>query len=267
MTSALPYPSADHKPAQPRRRVLITGAAGAVGTALWPRLAVQHDVGLTDLVPLPELIGPGFSPADIADLDTMTEIMTGVDCVVHLAANPNPGATWPELVPPNILGCQTVFEAAVQAEVATVVFASSCHAAGRYDVERYDTVDPAWPPRPCCLYGASKAAGESLARHYSDCSDLRVICLRLGWFSERPVGLLGLKVWLSPGDLDRAVSAAISAKLKFGVYYAVSANSRLHWQVNRGISELGFRPLDNAEDYVDQIDPRSPGPLCYQGAA
>ena len=48
-----------------------------------------------------------------------------VDVVVHLAANAQGGATWEDLLNPNIIGTYNVFEASRRAGVKRVIYASS----------------------------------------------------------------------------------------------------------------------------------------------
>jgi len=79
---------------------------------------------------------PGeFVVADITDEDAVREAMDGIDVVVHLAGDPRPEAPWDSVLTNNIDGTQTVFEAAVDAGVEQVVFASSNHAVGNYETD------------------------------------------------------------------------------------------------------------------------------------
>ena len=89
----------------------------------------------------------------------------------------------------NIIGTRNVFEAARLAGVAKVVFASSNHVVGGYEVEAgaqlYALKDrrvysESSEVRPDSLYGASKVFGEALGRMYSDQYGIKVVCLRLG---------------------------------------------------------------------------------------
>lgn len=64
----------------------------------------------------------------------------------------------------NIGGTYHLYEAARQAHVKRIVFASSVHAVGFY--EQLDVIDASVPQRPDTLYGLSKAFGEDLARLY-----------------------------------------------------------------------------------------------------
>ncbi len=93
----------------------------------------------------------------------------------------------------NIVGTYNVYEAARLAGVERVVFASSNHAVGMfeldgapgiYEVDDERRVDHTAEIRPDSLYGVSKAYGEALGRMYVERHGLRVFCLRIGAVRE-----------------------------------------------------------------------------------
>ena len=136
--------------------------------------------------------GPAPFPStvvDLGDLEALTAALEGMDAVVHLAAASRVDSAWPDVLASNVIGTYHLFEAARQAGVPRVVFASSNHVVGTYEVEGAPDIygrgadaalDAAAPPRPDSLYGVSKGFGELLGRYYSEHHGLRVICLRLG---------------------------------------------------------------------------------------
>ncbi|MBD0282458.1 MAG: NAD(P)-dependent oxidoreductase [Thermoleophilaceae bacterium] len=82
-------------------------------------------------------------------------------------------------------------------------------------------------PRPDGLYGVTNVFGEALARMHSDRFGIEAICVRIGWFSERPLDPRQLPSWLSPADTVRLFRACLSARdVDFLTVYGVSANSR-----------------------------------------
>ncbi len=112
--------------------ILITGAAGQVGTMLRARLARPGRVlRLLDVTPLAQPPGPGEESvtASVTDMAAMTAACAGADAVVHLGGIPTEDA-WAPILDVNINGTYTVFEAARRARVPRVVFASSNHAVG-----------------------------------------------------------------------------------------------------------------------------------------
>ncbi|MGP3910277.1 NAD-dependent epimerase/dehydratase family protein [Nonomuraea sp. 10N515B] len=229
--------------------VVVTGGSGRVATLLRAGLGGTFDLRLVDCRPgedvlVGDLADPGFAAAAVSE----------ADAIVHLAGHASPDASWDILRTVNVDLSVTMFEAARRAGVAAFVYASSIHASGGYDLDGIVPVRASWPPRPCCLYGASKAAVEAIGSHYADAYDIAVTCLRLGWTRPRPHLPRALVEWLSPGDLGRLVVAALRSDQRFGVYYGVSANTRGRWDLDTARREIGYAPADDAEDYVHEID-------------
>ena len=82
-----------------------------------------------------------------------------------------------------------------------------------------------------------------------------VICLRIGWALERPHTEFARQLWLSPGDLERLVVAALLSNVRFGIYYGVSNNTRSHWSIENARADLGYHPLDNSEMFSTSTEP------------
>ena len=98
--------------------VLITGAAGGIGTRLrtllkgvYPRLRLSDKDTPPDLAPDEE-----FVAADLADLAQVETIVAGVDGIVHLGGFSVEGP-WETILSANIVGCYNLFEAARRAGV------------------------------------------------------------------------------------------------------------------------------------------------------
>ncbi len=136
--------------------------------------------------------------------------MDGVDTVVHLAGAASPESTWDDVLGANVVGTRNVLEAARDAGVRRVVYASSNHVLGMYDRDEQWPVGPTDLPRPDSLYGVTKVFGETLGRYYHDAHGLSVLCLRIGWVSPDPtetdVELLRA-MWLSEDDAERVFAA------------------------------------------------------------
>jgi nucleoside-diphosphate-sugar epimerase len=236
------------------RRVLITGAAGRIGSSLAEQLKDRYDLRLHYHNTVPEK--PPVDDVHIADIsqyDQIAPAMEGIDAVVHMAGDPRTSASWDDVRERNIVGVYNVYEAARRAGVGKVVFASTNHVMGMYDRDRQWPIYASMPPRPDSLYGVSKAFGETLGRWFADQHGLAVICLRIGWFLPEPRDEIGLWMWLSPRDCAQVVSCAIETPLQYGVFYAISRNSRRHWDITDTIERLGYRPQDDAEAYAQKI--------------
>ncbi|GAC1361746.1 MAG: NAD(P)-dependent oxidoreductase [Herpetosiphon sp.] len=231
--------------------VLMTGAAGRIGSFLTHHLAGRYDLVLTDARRPAELHGHRFVEADIADLDAMREVCTGIDTVVHLAADPSMEATWESLLPRNIVGLYNVFQAAQEAHCRRVIFASSVNAVFGYPAEVQ--VRTEMPVRPMNLYGATKCWGEAVACFYADQLGISAICLRFGWAQPRDSKLIRpdhpyLDILLTYPDLAKLVAASIDAPadMRFGIFHGVSNNRWKRLDISDARERLGYEPEDDA---------------------
>ena len=70
------------------KTILMTGAAGRIGTFLRNELAGKYKLRLSDITPIQDLrAGETFVQADIANLAAMMELTKGVDAVLHFGAS------------------------------------------------------------------------------------------------------------------------------------------------------------------------------------
>ncbi|WP_344354335.1 NAD(P)-dependent oxidoreductase [Brachybacterium phenoliresistens] len=231
-----------------RRRVLITGATGGVGSHLAQALEDEYDLVLHGRHPENAPPGHELKIADLDDYDEVAAMMDGIDTVVHMAGAASPESSWELVLEANIIGLRNVLEAARQAGVRRVVLASSNHAMGMYDRNEEWPVYPHQIPRGDSLYGVSKIFGEALGRFYHDEHGLDVIALRIGWVTEDPLEAeedILRAMWLSPADCTRVVRRAIEAEVRFGLYYAISDNPNRRWSMTNTMLELGYRPQDS----------------------
>jgi uronate dehydrogenase len=223
--------------------VLLTGAAGAIGSALRERLPGYG----WELVGFDREPVPGGVVGDITSPGDLDAAFAGAAAVVHLAGQ-RTEAPWPVVRDGNIEGTFQVFDAARRAGVPRVVYASSIHAAGFTPQAAELPADTA--PRPDTLYGVSKVFGEALGRYYADRYGMRVACLRIGTFEDRPSHFFSLATWLSPDDCARLVDACLrSPALDYAIVWGVSANTRRTWSLAAGRA-LGYEPRDDAEHFA-----------------
>lgn len=119
-----------------RQRVLITGAAGNLGSRLVRRLAgeVEHVRAMIHREPLPAVLAalPSVETAraDLAQPETLTSRLSGVDTVVHFAGvlfRPRPERFLPET---NTRWFANLLDAALAARVARIVLVSFPHVEG-----------------------------------------------------------------------------------------------------------------------------------------
>lgn len=233
--------------------ILVTGAAGLVGSMLRPRLARPgRTLRLLDTAPI--TAGPGEEAvrASVTDLDAMTEACRNVTAVIHLGGISGE-APWQQILEVNIDGTYAVFEAARRAGVGRVVFASSNHAVGFSPRADFPVPDYAFPA-PDTYYGVAKVAGEALASLYHSRYGLDAICIRILTCAERPPTIRALSTWLSPDDAGRLFEACLSAPDPgFRVVFGVSANTRGGWVSLDEARALGYQPRDDAEAYAAEV--------------
>lgn len=249
------------------KTVLITGAAGDVGSHLRREFGSRYRLRLSDLRPVGKLARhERFARADISRMGDALRIARGVDAIVHLGGYSVEGP-WEDILRANIVGCYNLFEAARAKGVRRIVFATSNHAVGFY--RRDQTIDHRVYPKPDGRYGVSKVFGEALGSLYADKYGLEVFCIRIGNVNPAPLDRRRLSIWLSPRDLAQLVAIGIERPgIRFEIVYGVSGNTR-SWYDNANARRLGYRPRDNAEDFAREVlareqrgDPRAER---YQG--
>src|SRR5215212_9385660 len=249
-----------------RRFVLLTGAAGRIGTAFREAHGEDYRFRLADLDTGTLADTPGADHdvvrLDIADADACRDACTGVDTVIHLAADASTEADWESsLLPNNIQGVVNVFRAASEADCLRVVFASSVHAVGGLQDEA--VADDA-PPRPVNLYGASKAFGEAVAATYS-AGGLSGIAIRIGaydasWFHESGDATAAM-AYVSARDLNDLLVRCIETEyIPYAVVAGISDNARKRFDLIQTKRLLGYAPRDDGFKVLG-IDVLSQGTL------
>tara|TARA_B110000444_G_C18812090_1_gene583186 strand:+ start:700 stop:1722 length:1023 start_codon:yes stop_codon:yes gene_type:complete len=157
----------------PDMRALVTGGAGFIGSHLIDRL-----IGRGDTVVVVDNLSSGnlafiqghldsgkatLVEGDITVFDDVMSAMKGIDCVYHLAANPDirlgTRITDTDLKQ-GTLATYNIVEAMRINEVPTIAFASSSVVYG--EDAPLPTPETHGPCMPISLYGASKQAGEGL---------------------------------------------------------------------------------------------------------
>jgi uronate dehydrogenase len=254
------------------RRLLLTGAAGALGRVLRPRLkAVCDSLRLSDIADLgAAAAGEELCPADLAQKAATMALLKDVEAVVHLGGI-STEHRFEDIAGPNLFGAYHVYEGARVHGVKRVVFASSNHVTG-FNTQG-ETLTPKAPPRPDGYYGLSKAFGEQLAQFYFDRYGIETVSLRIGSSFPEPSDRRMLATWLSYDDLERLVLAALTAPVvDHTVVYGMSDN-RLVWWDNTSAAHLGYRPQDSSEPFraaiearQGAIDPTQPA-ARFQGGA
>ncbi|GAA2780712.1 NAD-dependent epimerase/dehydratase family protein [Kitasatospora paracochleata] len=138
-------------------RILVTGGAGFIGSAIVRALAQEHEVRVVDaLLPAVHPSGaapvlPGgveFLPGDVRDRAVVEKALDGVDAVCHQAAMVGLGLDLddaPDYVGCNDLGTAVLLAAMARAGVRNLVLAGSMvvYGEGRYVCPEHGPVAPA----------------------------------------------------------------------------------------------------------------------------
>ena len=237
-----------------QRKLLITGAAGRIGTFLTHHLLDHLDESyslvLSDVRVPKEIRGLPFTRTDVADLDAMRVLCQGIDTVIHMAADPSPRASWESLLPRNVIAVYNIFQAAHENNCRRVIFASSINAVSGYPEDLQ--VKTTMPVRPANLYGATKAWGEAVACVYADQMNLSSICLRFGGVGTRSrvekmaVDHPHLNTVITLDDLTQLVAASVTTDQHFGIYHGVSNNRFKRMDISDARHEIGYDPQDDA---------------------
>jgi len=232
------------------KRVLLTGAAGGVGTRLRKLLPpIYPDLVLSD-IRKPDDLAPGerFVQADLADMPAVERLCDGIDGIVHLGGFSVEGP-WDTILQANIIGLYNTFEAARRQGVKRIIFASSNHAVGFY--RRDQTIAPDVTVRPDSRYGVSKAFGEALGAFYSDKFGLEIFCIRIGNVDDKPIDARRLAIWLKPEDLVQLIRIGLEhPDVRYEVVYGASDNARAWWDNSRAHA-LGYKPTGRSEDMAE----------------
>lgn len=236
------------------RTILLTGAAGRIGTAFRRQASDRYRFRLADRVTagLDDSARQGHEvlALDVADPAACQAACRGIDTVVHLAADPSAEADfYGSLLENNIKGTYNVFRAAKDQGCRRVVFASSIHAVIGYppDVQ----ARPDSPVRPLNMYGVSKCFGEAVAAAFAYAEDLSSIAIRIGaydapWLHEDP-SPRNLSAYLSHRDMNQLLVRCIETEgIRFAVVHGLSDNRFKRLDLSSTRDLLGYEPEDDA---------------------
>ncbi len=246
-----------------RRTILVTGAAGKIGSFYAShapphhslRLLVrEHDDRARHLSQYGEVV-----IASLGDREKIQEACTGIDTVLHLAGNPNPSAVWDDLLEANITGTYNVLLAAKAAGCRRVILASSIHAVSGYPADTQ--VRTSEPVNPGDLYGVSKCFAEALGRYFAEKEGLSVIALRIGAFqpleeARREDSLWMMDCFVSPPDLqDLIVKCINDTRLRFAIFHGVSDNRFKRLDISDAKELVGYAPVHDLTNEHPDLRP------------
>jgi uronate dehydrogenase len=244
------------------KRVLVTGAAGLIGTIVVPILRDHYEVTTLDRA--------GGRGQDLRRPGSIADAFAAQDAVIHLAFSPG---SWDDVWANDLPATCNVLAASVASGIPRVIVASSNHVTGGYERDapysdivagRYGSLEPAavpkigidWEERPDSPYAVAKLAVEAAARHYADDYDLSVLALRIGTVNreDRPTTLRHFATLLSHRDLTTLLLRGIEAELAdtFALHYAASPNRWCYWDIDSTRQALSWEPQDDAEHWREE---------------
>ena len=240
-----------------RKRVLLTGASGLIGTACRKHWGDHFDLRLAvhDPAKVPE-DAQDVVVGGCEDFDLMVQATSGVDAVVHLGAIPGED-TFHKLLQANVVATYNILEACRLNKVKRIAFASTNHTTGAWEWNGVQA-NPDMPPRADSLYGASKVYGEVLGRFYADKYGLEFVSLRIGGVNrdDRPSNIRSIWMWTSHRDMAELCRLAVDVEgIQFAIVYGGSDNPNSCLEFSSARELLGFVPQDHVSDYIHQLKP------------
>ncbi len=242
----------DPQPSDPPRKVLITGAAGRIGSYVAAHSQGRYDLTLLDLagVDMDDVESLGeVVRCELGDLDGLKAAFAGQDTILHLAANPSPTTPWESALNDNIVGTFNAFVAAEAAGCRRVIYASSIHAISGYPHQRQVHADD--PVNPGDLYGVTKCFGEAMGRYMAQQRGLDVIAIRIGAFQPEekahdPGSLKMMDAFVSHRDLCQLIQRCIDDEtLRFAIFHGLSNNLFNRMDITDPMQLVGYAPQDD----------------------
>jgi dTDP-glucose 4,6-dehydratase len=171
-------------------RILVTGGAGFIGSAFIRYWRAEHpadQIVAYDAMTYAATMGSlttviediAFVEADIRDIEAAESAISeyGIDTIVNFAAESHnslavldPGRFFST----NVMGTQTMLEAARRRGVARFHHISTCEVYGDLDLDTDESFNEESPYRPRTPYNASKAGSDHAVRAYSETYELPV---------------------------------------------------------------------------------------------
>ena len=259
-------------------KLFVTGGAGFIGSnyVRWV-LANRADAEITNydaltyagnLANLSDIESDPryrFVKGDVCDAALLDEVMPGHDAVLNFAAESHVDRSidWAaEFVRTNVLGTNTMLEAARRHSIPRYLQVSTDETYGSIDVGSFaegDRLDPASP------YSASKAAGDLLVRAYHRTYGMPVVITRgsntfgpyqfpekmiplfvTNLLEDKPVPLYGdglnVRDWIHVEDVCSGIHTVLERGDVGQIYNIAAGNERTNLELSRALCDLLGKP-------------------------
>ena len=228
-------------------RVLMTGAAGTIGTILTNGLKDRYELRGLDVREMPLLQDTVIG--DIADWDTVNAATRDMDAVIHLT---NVGPEWEQALQ-SMIGTYNVFESARQNGAERIAFASRAGLFPGARIPRSIQRTAELLPHPDSYYTITKVAGEAFGDMYSSRYGMRVVSVRIGGVDADEPDVPDHPHRLTHGDCVRVFEAAINyAGGKHERVFGVSDSDWPLYDVEHGRQAVGYHPQAKSIVPLDQ---------------
>ena len=280
----------------PFMRILVTGGAGFIGSAFTRNVLADIYPGLegAQITVLDKLTYAGnlenlrsvedsdryrFMPGDICDAELTAKLVGDADAVVHFAAESHVDRSilgGSDFVLTNVLGTQTLLQAALNTTLGKFVHVSTDEVYGSIDEGSWDEMRPLEPNSP---YSASKASSDLIARAYAKTHGVPVAITRCSnnygpyQFPEKVIPLFvtnlmdgeliplygqgaNVRDWLHVDDHCRAIALVLTGG-RPGEIYNIGGGTEL---TNAELTHKLIEATGRDESYIERIeDPRGGG--------
>lgn len=277
-------------------RILITGGAGFIGSNYVRRIADGTLGGISKITVLDKLtyagtlanlndVQPGsfeFVHGDICEFELVEKLLKKQDLVVNFAAESHVdrsinGAK--DFVVTNVLGTQTLLDAAKKSEVQTYLQVSTDEVYGSIESGSWPETDPLLPNSP---YAASKASADLLCRSYNKTHQMDIRITRCSnnygrnQFPEKVIPLfvtnlidgkkvpvygsgLNVRDWLHVDDHCQGIHLALT-KGKPGEIYNIGGGTELN---NLELTDQILEIMGKGKDSIEYVEDRKGHDLRY----
>ena len=269
-----------------KRRVVVTGASGAIAGVLLPALRERYELTLLD-ARRQDKRGVEIEGLQIVDLlnkdrDSYRKFFRGADavlhCAYHRAQDQGDDISFSSELE-NLQLTYNVYQVAWEERVRRLVAASTNHAADLYENYVLDGAAPMVTPDKNGSdnwYGWAKIAFEQIGQVYAsgvthEGRPLENVQIRIGGPRETDLADIApgdlrrmrraLAVYISQRDMAQLFIKSIETEditddlgLPFQIFYGISANSHAIWSIANARRVIGYAPQDNSEErFFDQI--------------